>query len=263
MLCALFFGWLLKGKMRPAGPLAITLAGALAYAGVVTSFVVSTRLTTAANTIILQYTSLVWIIVLAWMFVGERPRAREVAAVVCGFAGIGLCAGSGFSLWRQTGSLSQASVGDALALLSGLCFALTTLALRKLHHAAPDDELDFEGRAALVTLFYGNVIAALISLPALVSLPLGAGHQAPAATWLIIAWLGLAQLGGGYWFFQQGLKTTRALTANLLSLIEPVLNPLWVALLVGETPARGTFYGGLLILGAIILSLTGRQAEFS
>ncbi len=244
----------------PKGRFSLIAAGALAYAGVVIGFVVSTRFTTAANTIILQYTSLIWVIVLGWLFLKERAQTHEIIAVAIGLAGVVLCAGGGFSLWRSTGVLSLASLGDGLALFSGLCFALTTLALRRLRSAASASEEQPGDYAALVTLFFGNTLAAVVGLPSLLR-----DLQTPVAgqsvgLW-IVAWLGIAQLGGGYWFFQRGLKTTRALSANLISLVEPLLNPLWVALFVGETPSRETTAGGLLILGAIVLTFGLRPRQ--
>ena len=75
----------------------------------------------------------------------------------------------------------------------------------------------------------------------------------------MLIWLGVGQLAGGYWCYQRGLRTTRALTASLITLIEPVLNPLWVALFVGEMPSRGTAVGGVFVLASVVLSLVGRQ----
>jgi len=114
---------------------------------------------------------------------------------------------------------------------------------------------------SLVCLFYGNILAAAIGLPALITQLPRSGIQGHS-WWLglaVLLWLGGGQLGGGYWFFQRGLRTTRALTASLIGLVEPVLNPLWVALLVAEVPSKGTRIGGVFVLVSVILSLNARR----
>jgi drug/metabolite transporter (DMT)-like permease len=153
----------------------------------------------------------------------------------------------------------QALAGDVIGLLSGLAFASLILVLRRLSR-----EETGEGCAdptpTLLCFVLGNLLACLAGLPALgreIGGPGVIGH-APLVGWMLLLWLGVGQLGGGYWFFQRGLRTTRALTAGLLVLAEPMLNPVWVALIVGEIPGRGTVVGGAVILSALVIAITSR-----
>jgi drug/metabolite transporter (DMT)-like permease len=269
--------------MLPRRMRAWVIGGTITYAAVVISFVVSNRFTTAANAILLQYTAPLWIAFMGWVFIRERPSPRELLAMAIGGAGVLLCASEGITLFARDRLVSQTLIGDAIALFSGFSFALLTVILRimgrdavrppKNEARAEADGSRTEGQPtsadssaippALVCLFYGNVLAALIGLPWLLadlSEP-GMIGRPLVLGWGVLLWLGAGQLGFGYWLFQHGLRTTRALTASLLGLIEPVLNPVWVAFLVGELPSKGTQLGGILVLISVVLSLTARRSR--
>ena len=74
--------------------------------------------------------------------------------------------------------------------------------------------------------------------------------------------LGVFQLGLSYVLFTKGIRHVRAIEASLISTIEPVLNPVWVALLLGERPQFWAIVGGILVLGAAATRgvLTARAA---
>jgi drug/metabolite transporter (DMT)-like permease len=78
-----------------------------------------------------------------------------------------------------------------------------------------------------------------------------------AANWLIIAYLGLFQIGLAFVFFTKGIKHIPALEANLIGTLEPVLNPIWVFLFYGESMGSFALLGGLVVLGGVILSAVG------
>lgn len=255
---AVCFFLLLRGRVRPPRDAGIwPWAGAAAYCSCVSLYVASIGFTTAANAIILQYTALIWIALLGWAVLGERPSASEVVAVLLGATGVLLCMGKSLTLFAANGSPGRALIGDAMAVASGLGYALVTLSLRKMALRPGRD------RSPVISLFYGNVAAAAIGLPMLLRMAGAPGvpGQHPAFAWTVLLWLGVGQLAGGYWCYQRGLRTTRALTASLISLLEPLLNPLWVALFVGEMPSRGTIVGGGLILASVVLSLAARQQQ--
>lgn len=258
LVCGLFFLGLTRGRLLlPKGTRLWAGAGALTYALTVISFVFATRYTTAANAIILQYTAPLWIAVLGWLVLRERPSAREVAAMIAGGAGVIFCLGKGLTLFASERILTKALLGDAISLSSGLAFAGCIIVLRRINKGRPP-ETGERVPVALICMAYGNLLAVLVGAPALLaefSNPGIPGHP-PVLGWLVLLWLGIGQLGGGYWCFQRGLRSTRALTASLIALIEPVINPVWVALLVGEIPSRGTLIGGLLVLTAVILCLS-------
>lgn len=279
LVCALFFLAFLRGRFLPApGVRRWVVAGTLCYAGLVSCFVAATKLTTAANAIYLEATTPLWIALLGWTFARERPLPRELLALVCGGLGVGFCITSGPPIASASSPASPAAglTGDMLALLAGFFFALLTLILRRLSRdyaqsasVMPPAASAFAATPstppAYYCLFYGNLLAALLCFPALLG---SLAH--PGVTgmpvwvgWLILLWLGAGQLGLGYWCYQCGLRTTRALTAGILGLVEPLLNPVWVAMGVGEIPARGTLLGGLFIVLSIGVSMLAPSRKSS
>lgn len=254
--CLCFWG-LLRGRIGLGGSgRGAILAGAAIYALVVTSFVLANRLTTAANAILLQYTAPLWISLLGWMLLGEKPSRRELLALALGGTGVVLCMAESLSLFAASGSLSRSLAGDGVALFSGICFATMTITFRKFGRAAATT-----GRSpsSLLMLFYGNALAAGLGMAVVAASPGAVASLAIAPTgFFILLWLGIFQLAGGYWCYQRGLRSVPALTASLLCLIEPLLNPLWVLLLVGEMPGLGTIAGGALVLVSILWILGGQ-----
>ncbi|KYF57580.1 hypothetical protein BE08_25295, partial [Sorangium cellulosum] len=188
-------------------------------------FVLATKLTTAANAIFLQSTAPVYVLLLSPWLLGERPSRGEKLAAPVFIVGLGLF----FLDQLSAGQL----VGNALALLSGLAFALCVMGFR----AAPDDNP--------VVLVWGNVLACLGALPMALG---GAARPGPLDLALLV-FLGAVQIGLSYVLFSRGMRHTPAVEASLLVLVEPVLNPIWALLLVGERPGPWSIAGGAVILG--------------
>jgi drug/metabolite transporter (DMT)-like permease len=119
--------------------------------------------------------------------------------------------------------------------LSGIFFGAEILLLRR----AP-------GTPAETAVTYGNVLNAVALAPFVATKP---GIDAGSAA--IIALLGTCQLAGGVILFVRGLRHVRATHASLIGMLEPIANPVWVFLLLGETPSRWALLGGAIVLGAI------------
>jgi DME family drug/metabolite transporter len=198
---------------------------AAAYAATVVLFVLANKLTTAANAIFLQDTAPLYVLALSPILLDERPTRGEVAAVPIFVLGLAL-----FFVDRlATGQL----LGNAIALVSGLAFALCILGLRAVQG---------EGQAILL---WGNLLAGFVTLaPAL------AGASPGSTDVAIVLFLGTFQLGLSYALFQYGVRGTPAVEASLLVLLEPVLNPIWTFLLAGERPGPWALTGGAIILAA-------------
>jgi len=217
---------------------AVQLGGALAYAATVTLFVAANKLTTAANAIFLQYTAPVYVALFGAWFLREHPTRLDWALIVVAVAGVGLFFIDELSwhgLW-----------GNLCALGSGLAFALLILLLRSQKDASP-----------IESVLLGNALTALIGLPfAFSSWP-------SARSWLGLVWLGVFQLGLAYVLYTKGIKHVRALESTLISTVEPVLNPIWVMLFLGEMPGRWSWIGGgLVILAATVRGvLTARSSN--
>ena len=190
-------------------------------------FVLATKLTTAANAIFIQDTAPLWVLVLSPWLLRETPTRGELLAVPVYAIGLGLFFLDELSAGQVTGNL--------LALASGVAFAFSILGLRLLRH---------EGPAALV---WGNVVAAAVALPFF-----RAGPPPAPLDWALVAYLGVFQLGLAYLCFSRGVSGTPAIEASLLVLLEPVLNPIWTFLLVGERPGPWALVGGAVVLGATI-----------
>jgi len=204
------------------------VAGAVAYAGTVALFVFATRMTTAANAIFLQYTAPIYVAIIGRWYLDERPLPIDWWVIAVALAGIAL-----FFLDRLTIS---GLWGNVAALASAVAFASLVIFLRKERAGSPVN-----------TVILGNMIVGIAGAPFLLRAPL---HQ-PRALWLLLV-LGVVQLGLSYALYAEAIKHVTALEAMLIPLIEPVLNPVWVMLALGERPGRWASVGGALVLGAVL-----------
>ena len=204
------------------------IGGALGYAGTVVLFVFATRMTTAANAIFLQYTAPVYVALIGRWYLGERASRIDWLVIAVALAGIAL-----FFLDRLT---VAGLWGNILALGSGLAFALVALFLRKEKAGSP-----------VASILLGNVIVALAGAPFIFQAPSLGGD----GLWRLVL-LGAVQLGLPYVFYATAIKQVSALEATLIPMLEPVLNPLWVMLALGEWPGPWAIVGGLLVLSAVL-----------
>jgi drug/metabolite transporter, DME family len=223
LIAALFlFAAVREARVRPSGRVVLV---SIAYAFTVVLFVLATKLTTAANAIFIQDTAPVWVLLLSPWLLRELPTRGELLAVPIYAAGLGL-------FFLDELSAGQVA-GNVVAAVSGICFALAIIGLRILRHDGP------------AALFYGNVLAAVATLPVW-----PAGPEATAVDLALLVYLGIFQLGLAYLAFSRGVTGTPAIEASLLILLEPVLNPIWTFLVMGERPGPWAFVGGAVVLGA-------------
>lgn len=204
------------------------IGGALAYAGTVILFVFATRMTTAANAIFLQYTAPIYVALIGRWYLGEHASRIDWLVIAVALIGIAL-----FFMDRLTVS---GWWGNVIALGSGLAFACVALFLRREKAGSP-----------VASIVLGNVIVALAGLPFILQAP----SLGESSLWRLVL-LGTAQLGLPYVFYATAIKQVTALEATLIPLLEPVLNPLWVMLALGERPGPWAILGGLLVLGAVL-----------
>lgn len=215
-----------------------TLLVGLAYAATLVSFVLANRLTTSANTIYLQSTAPLYLLLFGPWLLHEPVRRRDlpiIAAVAGGLVLVFLGAD------LPSGTAPDPARGNLFAVGSGISYALLICGLRWLGR----DQADHLSGIAAVIL--GNVVAFLAALP--MALPLG-GHS--AAGWGVVLYLGIFQIAGAYLLVTRGLRQVPALEASLLLLAETALNPLWSWLLLHEVPSRLALGGGALIILATI-----------
>jgi len=211
----------------------ISAVTSILYAALIILFVLATKLTTAANAIFLQYTAPVYVLLLEPVFYKEKFRGRD-------FITVALCLG-GMTLFFVGKLRPQDVSGNLLALASGVAFALFVLLMR--HSKARD-----VNRAS--SAIYGNLIAVAICTPWF----LGAAKRGISATdFACIAYLGIVQIGFAYLLFTLAMaRGVRSLDAGIIGYIEPVLNPVWVFLFIGERPSGWAMIGGLIIVTSVI-----------
>jgi drug/metabolite transporter (DMT)-like permease len=216
------------------------LVGAFGYAACTITFCLATTLTSAANAILLQYTAPIWVALFGTWFLGERAVRADWITIAVALAGMTLFFKDSLSLGHFT--------GDALAVLSGVCFAGMTIALRKQKDGSPVE-----------SIILGNLIAFLVGLPWILKSP-----WLPPSGWIALIVLGVVQLGMSYWLYARAIKHVTALEAVLIPVIEPILNPLWVLLFVHEKPSRWAVLGGAIVVGAVtlraVISVRARRA---
>ena len=204
------------------------------YAAMLTLFVNSTKLTTAANAIFLQSTAPLYIVILGPFLLGERLRLREAFYFAAVATGLVVCF---VAQPAATEIAPDPAAGNLLGALCGLAFGLTLIGLR---WAERDGR-----RIGLSAAIAGNVIACVAGLPFAWPLPL-----APASEWATVVYLGVVQIGLAYVCLTRAMTRLPALEVSLLLLFEPVLNPIWTWLIRGENPGPWVLAGGGLIVGA-------------
>jgi drug/metabolite transporter (DMT)-like permease len=214
----------------------IMAVASVLYAVLLILFVLETKQTTAANAIFLQYTAPVYLLILEPLIYKEKFRSRDLITVL-------VCVG-GMALFFVGKLRPQDVTGNVLALASGLCFALYFLLLR--HPKARE-----VNRASSV--IYGNLLAALITVP----FGLRALDQLDRFDWFSVLYLGLVQIGLAYTLFTTAMaRGVRSLDAGIIGYTEPVLNPVWVFLFLGETPSGWAMLGGTIIIAAVVVHMT-------
>ena len=200
-----------------------TIPGAIAYAATVFLFVVATKLTTAANAIFLQYTAPIYIALISPWFLGERIKWLDWLLVLIALSGVGL-----FFLDRLS---LQGLSGVFAALGSGFAFAWLAVLMRRQKAGSPE---------AVVLL--GNIVTFLIALPWTFPI-LRIEENGPP-----LLLLGVVQLTIPYLLYSLAIRHVRALDASIISIIEPILNPIWVMFATSERPAYWSIVGGAIVL---------------
>jgi drug/metabolite transporter (DMT)-like permease len=204
------------------------VAGAVCYAACMILFVSANKLTTAANAILLQYTAPLYAAVLGWIFLKEKAHALDwvTMAVVIG----------GMLLFFMDSLTLGGMQGNLLAILSGVFFAGAMVCLRAQKNGS-----------SLESILLSHGITLVVSIPFL-------WNGAPSlAGWGALAFLGVFQIGISSLFLTYGLKHVTAVQSLLTSVLEPLFNPVWVFLVLGERPGPRALLGGAIILIAVTL----------
>jgi len=205
------------------------IAAAVANAVTMLLFVAANKTTTSANAIILQYVGPIFTAFIGAVLLKERVRLEHIVALV--FVGGGMAA----MFMDKLGGGGM--LGNGLAVLSGLTFSFYFVFMRMQKDGSP-----------LESILLSHALTAAVGIGASLFLP------APRVTWGAvgaIAALGVVQVGLSAILFAFAIKRISAVSANLIAVIEPVFNPLWVYLALGEAPGARALAGGAVIIVAV------------
>ena len=203
------------------------IGGAFGYIGAQVFFVAATQLTSAANAVLLQFTAPIYVALFGIWFLGERARRVDwITMAVIGF---------GMALFFAGGLTASGILGNVYAILSGISLAWLVLFMRKQKDGSP-----------LETVLLGSIFATVLFLPAL-------WRSTPTpADWGIILFLGVFQLGMPFILYSTAIRYLDAVEAILIQALEPILNPIWVFLAIGERPSPQALLGGFVVFSAVL-----------
>lgn len=203
--------------------------GAFCLTGTNVLYSLANKLTTAGNTIILQFTAPIFVLIWGFLFFKRKPQKLDVMACIVVFFGV---------LIFFIDSVSAGNMlGNFLAVTSGMTYA----GLFMMNEGKDADPLS--------SVVIGAVMGALVGLPWLIKIDFAAVEP---KTWAALLALGVFQLGLAYVFFTEGLKTTPSITASLLSAIEAILNPVLVAIFMKEILTPLSMVGAVIVFVSVL-----------
>jgi drug/metabolite transporter (DMT)-like permease len=205
----------------------LSLFNSLAYSAVLILFVIATKTTTAANAIFLQSTAPIYVLIFEPILTKTKWERINIITIVVCFLGM---------ILFFMGDLTPGDIeGNIAALLAGVAFATFFLGMKK------NDPQYGES-----SIFYGNILVALFCIPFITDMQ-GISLQ----DFAMVSFLGVFQIAFAYALFSYGLKRIIAVEASIISMFEPVLNPIWVFIGYGEVPSFYAIIGGIIIVTAI------------
>ncbi len=229
-----------------------TLWVSASYATCLVLFVLSNKLTTAADAIFLQSAAPLYILLLAPLFLHERITRRDLVFMGVIALGIGL-----FFVDERAGASVATStapdpwLGKLVGLGSGVAWAFTVTGLRLLGARSSGSTGSERANEGPASVLWGNALAALVCAPFALRMDPGLG-AASARDWAVVIYLGVFQIAVAYALVTSALRLVPAFEASVILLVEPVFNPLWAWLVHGERPGRFALLGGGLIVFATL-----------
>lgn len=203
------------------------LLGALCLLGEMILYVYANKLTTAANAIILQFTAPIFIILFMWLFFHQKPRRLDILTCLVVFMGI--------ILFFVDGLSGGGMLGNLLAVFSGAFYAVVFML-----NAFPEGD-------SLSSMVLAHGTCALIGIPFILQ-----ETDFSFSPVMSIIILGIVQQGAAFLCLSKGLENTPPVAASLVSALEPILNPIWVALFYGEIPSLLALLGAAIVIGAVV-----------
>ncbi len=235
-IAAVVFALMFRKRILKLNRLA--LLNSFAYAVVLILFVIATKTTTAANAIFLQSTAPIYVLIFEPLLTKTKWERINIITIVVCFLGM---------ILFFMGDLTPGDIrGNIAALLAGVAFAAFFLGMKK------NDSQYGES-----SIFYGNVIVALICIPFITDM-----NSISVQDFAMVSFLGVFQIAFAYALFSYGLKRIIAVEASIISMFEPVLNPIWVFIGYGEVPSFYAIIGGIIIMTAITVRTLISNSDF-
>lgn len=208
------------------------LGAAVSSCATMLMFIYANKATTSANAILLQYGAPIYTGILSAIIIKEKPRAEHILGFVAVAAGMVLFFVGGIG----GGSLK----GDLVAIASGVSFSFYYVFMRMQKDGSP---IESSLLAHIMTAAIALGISLFLPAPVITAKAVGA-----------ILGLGVLQIGVASILFSWGIKRVPATEGILIGGLEPVFNPLWVFLFMGERPGNNALAGGALILCAVVVT---------
>jgi len=236
LIAAVVFAIMFRQNILKVNPLA--LLNSLAYSAVLILFVIATKTTTAANAIFLQSTAPIYVLIFEPILTKTKWERLDIITIAVCFIGM---------ILFFIGDLTPGDIeGNIAALLAGVAFAAFFLGMKK------NDQQYGEA-----SIFYGNVLVAIFCIPFIVDM-----NFINAKDFAMVTFLGVFQIAFAYALFSYGLKKIKAVEASIISMFEPVLNPIWVFIGYGEVPSFYAIIGGIIIITAITVRTLISNSDF-
>lgn len=247
--------------------LLLTLGTGCCYCLTLVLFVHANKRTTAAETIFLQATAPLFVLLLSPILLRERPEGRQLWFVPLFGAGLVMAFFGGAD---AAATAPDPRTGNVLAAFCGLAYGLTLMGLRAAGRPlSPGRGTGTPGEASsagdgaairapgIAAAACGNVIVCFACLPVMASL-----RSADPGDLAVVAFLGLFQVALGYVFVTRAARVLEAPVLALLLLLEPALTPFWAMWIHGEQPHLLTWLGGgVVALATVLLARVVRPAE--
>lgn len=217
--------------------------GALSYAATMVMFCIANKLTYSANAVLLQYTFPIWIIAFGPLILKEKNTKIDFIAI------LGVCVGMLLFFAENIFGVSDSKfsdtklLGNIIAFASGITFAFCTIFQRKQAIYTPDDNTSSD------SFMLAQLITAVFGLPFIFAVPNGIPD---VKSLIFLVLLGCIQMGFANITYSIGIKKVNALSASLITMIEPLMNPVWVFIFVHELPGMLCVCGGVLIIASVV-----------
>lgn len=200
--------------------------GGISYAALVFLFVSANKTTTSANAILLQFTSTIWVAVLS-KYILKKAISYFDWLIICLLM-------MGMVLFFIGDLTFDHTLGNVIAIFSGLAMAMMIVSFKLQAN-----------KAAIETILIGNIMVFILALPWTIHI------RFTLPSLLAILVLGVFQLGISYIFFSKAIHYVSPLEAIIIPILEPILNPVWVLLFLGESISLNTLVGGMIILSTV------------